>query len=448
MLSRVFLLVALTFTPLVAGEQGSGLWVIDASRVITVTGEEYAPGMVVIEDGEITLVGQNLDVPSSARRIRARGETVMPGMILANTRFGLPRGMRNGVYTEWNALDEVHPEEIDARPFVEAGFVAVTYVPAGSGFTGQAGVMRPPLHEETEILRRAAYLPVSMAANGRDRGRIAQTFERAQREIEKAKKAKADWDKKQEEAKKRREAEEQQKKKQQSKQGNSRPPSKGGSGKSGGKPAPQGKEAEKPPEFVPPKIPAGLQPLVSILREEEDALPIVFSVANAGNLLHLAEAIGDYEPLTGELHRNVRFNPSTRAEQRPMVDLLGGQQATAIIAPLITNLPSTLTRINLPRELAAAGARLIFVPSGDTRAEFMRLRARVADLIRSGLPREVGLRALTEHPAQFLGIADRCGAIEKGRSADLIFLDGDPFDAATRVTRTMIAGEIVWEEGE
>ena len=448
MSSRVsWLAVLLTtlFAPALFAEPGKGLWVIEASRVITVTGEEYTPGMIVIEDGEITLVGQNLDVPSSARRIRARGETVMPGMVLATTRLGLGRGARNGVFTEWNALDEVHPEEIDGEPFVEAGFVAVTYVPPGSGFSGQAGVVRPPLDDEAEVLRRSAYIPVSMTGNSRDRGRIAQAFDRAQREIEKAKKAKEEWDKKQAAAKKKAEEEEKAKQGQQGK-----PPQRGG-GKPSGNPAEKKNEKakpEKPAEFVPPRIPEGIKPLVAILREDADALPLVFSVSNAGNLLHLAEAIDAHKPLKAALHRNVRFNPSSRAEQRPMVELLGEQEATAIMAPVITNLPSTLTRVSLPGELARAGARLIFVPTSDTRAEFLRLRARVADLIRAGLPREVGLRALTENPAQFLGIADRCGAIEKGRSADLIFLDGDPFDAATRVTRTMIAGEVVWEEGE
>ena len=52
---------------------------------------------------------------------------------------------------------------------------------------------------------------------------------------------------------------------------------------------------------------------------------------------------------------------------------------------------------------------------------------------------------MTVNPARFLGLDNQIGSIEKGRSADLIFLDGDPFDAATRVTRTMIAGEWVWE---
>ena len=102
--------------------------------------------------------------------------------------------------------------------------------------------------------------------------------------------------------------------------------------------------------------------------------------------------------------------------------------------------------LNLPAEIERAGATLVFLPTADNGTEFLRWRSRVANLVRAGLSRNAGLKALTEHPARFLGISDRCGAIEKGRSADLIFLDGDPFAAATSVTRTMIAGEMAWEE--
>ena len=51
------LLLVGSLVPGVAAE-GGDITVVEASRVITVSGEEFAPGMVVIEDGEITLVGQ------------------------------------------------------------------------------------------------------------------------------------------------------------------------------------------------------------------------------------------------------------------------------------------------------------------------------------------------------------------------------------------------------
>lgn len=422
--------------PSALAEDG-GLVVIEAARVITVSGEEFAPGQVVIEDGKVTLVGQNLDVPRSARRIRAGGETVMPGLVLARTRFGLPGYPRSGIHCDARVLDEIHADELDGRPLLRAGFVAAAYVPSGSGFPGQAAVVRPPHDGEAEVLREAAYLPVSMVSNSRDRRVIEQAFDRARKEIEKAVKAEEEWKKKQEEAKKKAEAEAK-------KNGDS------GGGKAADPPEKGGKSEEKkePEKFTPPPIPAEIAPLVSILRKEDSALPLLFELSDAGNLLHLDEVLEGIEEARGERHRNVQFEPSSRQEQRPMLATLGERGATIVTAPLLSNRPYTFTLLNLPAEAADAGARLVFIPRSDSETEFRMLRSRVADLVRAGLSREEGLRALTVNPADFLGLGDRLGSIEKGRSADLVFLDGDPLAAGTRVTRTMIAGDWVWEEEE
>lgn len=434
------------------------LIVVEAARVITVSGEEFAPGQVVIEDGKVTLVGSGLDVPKSARRIDARGETVMPGLVLARTRAGLGGYPRTGIHADARALAELHADELDGEPLLRAGFVAAAYAPDGIGFSGQSAVVRPPREGAIEILRESAYLTAALLENGRDRGVIAQAFDRAKKEIEKAEKARADWQKKQEEAQKKAPAE-----------GGGAPkaPAEGETEGAGSGPPPESgadeppKPAEPPPEkapekpaepekkeFEPPKIPPELVPLVAILRKEEGALPLLFQIGAAGNLLHLDQALERIEEARIEKHRNFHFVPSSTREQRAMVAALGERGATVLIAPLLVERPDTIIEQNLAAELDRAGAKLVFLPVSDSDIELARLRARTADLVRSGLPRASALRALTENPAAFLGIGDRTGSIEKGRSADLVFLDGDPFASATRVTRTMIAGEWAWREGE
>jgi len=423
------------------------LIVVEAARVITVSGEEYAPGQVVIEDGAITLVGQGLDVPRSARRIDARGETVMPGLVLARTRAGLGDYPRTGIHADARALDELHGDELDGEPLLAAGFVAAAYAPDGIGFSGQAAVVRPARDGKIEVLRESAYLAATLLENGRDRGVIAQAFERAKKEIEKAEKARAEWQKKQEEEQKKA-------------GGEGAPPKSAGEPDEPAEPgsdAPAAGRADEPPkpaeekpaqnkEFTPPTIPPELAPLVAILRKEESALPLLFRIGNAGNLLHLDQALERIEEARLEKHRNVQFTPSSTREQRALVAPLGERGATVLIVPLLVERPDTIIEQNLAAELDRAGAKLVFIPASDSEVELARLRARVADLVRSGLPRAAALRGLTTNPAAFLGIAERTGSIEKGRSADLVFLDGDPFAAASRVTRTMIAGEWVYEK--
>ena len=59
-----------------------------------------------------------------------------------------------------------------------------------------------------------------------------------------------------------------------------------------------------------------------------------------------------------------------------------------------------------------------------------------------GLPYEEGLKAITINPAKLLGIDKRVGSIEKGKDADLVLFDGDPYEYLTHVCKVMIDG--VW----
>ncbi len=65
--------------------------------------------------------------------------------------------------------------------------------------------------------------------------------------------------------------------------------------------------------------------------------------------------------------------------------------------------------------------------------------------VRWGLSEEQALRAVTLGPAELLGIADRVGSIERGKHADLVFLNADPFQASSVPQRVMVDGEFVYE---
>jgi imidazolonepropionase-like amidohydrolase len=65
-----------------------------------------------------------------------------------------------------------------------------------------------------------------------------------------------------------------------------------------------------------------------------------------------------------------------------------------------------------------------------------------------GLDRERALRAVTIDAAKLLGIDKQYGSIEKGKVADLVLYDGDPFESTTHVTRTIMAGRVVYDRDE
>jgi hypothetical protein len=76
----------------------------------------------------------------------------------------------------------------------------------------------------------------------------------------------------------------------------------------------------------------------------------------------------------------------------------------------------------------------------------VRLRAAMAAV--HGLGHERALRAITLDAAKLLGIEDRFGTIEVGRTADLVLYDGDPFEHATHVMATLIDGKVVYDRAE
>lgn len=62
--------------------------------------------------------------------------------------------------------------------------------------------------------------------------------------------------------------------------------------------------------------------------------------------------------------------------------------------------------------------------------------------VANGLPYEEGLKCITLNPAKLLGIDKRVGSIEKGKDADLVLFDGDPYEYLTHVCKVMIDG--IW----
>jgi imidazolonepropionase-like amidohydrolase len=65
-----------------------------------------------------------------------------------------------------------------------------------------------------------------------------------------------------------------------------------------------------------------------------------------------------------------------------------------------------------------------------------------------GLDPEAALRAVTIDAAKLLGIEKDYGSIEKGKVADLVLYDGDPFEHATHVTQTIMAGRVVYNRDD
>ena len=63
--------------------------------------------------------------------------------------------------------------------------------------------------------------------------------------------------------------------------------------------------------------------------------------------------------------------------------------------------------------------------------------------IKAGMDEYDALRAVTINPAEHIGIADRVGSLEEGKDADVVIVDGCPFDVTGVIKHVLINGEEV-----
>lgn len=72
----------------------------------------------------------------------------------------------------------------------------------------------------------------------------------------------------------------------------------------------------------------------------------------------------------------------------------------------------------------------------------------MATAIRNGVDRRAALAALTTVPAKLLGLDDRLGTLEAGKTANVQIVTGDPLAATTWVDTVLIDGEIIYERAK
>lgn len=95
-----------------------------------------------------------------------------------------------------------------------------------------------------------------------------------------------------------------------------------------------------------------------------------------------------------------------------------------------------------PGVLAAAGCQVsIITDSPVIPQEYLPLCAGLA--VQAGMDPFAALQAVTINPARHAGIADRVGSLEAGKDADMVIMDGCPFEVSTKVKHVFIDGKEV-----
>jgi imidazolonepropionase-like amidohydrolase len=129
-----------------------------------------------------------------------------------------------------------------------------------------------------------------------------------------------------------------------------------------------------------------------------------------------------------------------------VASLLAQRQIPVLLSSVL-NSPSRQwepydSEYSLPAQLHRAGVRVGI--AGATSSQYAnRLPYEAGAAIAFGMPEEEALRAVTLYPAQMLGFADRVGSLEVGKDATLLITTGSPLEYSTIVEQAFIEGRMI-----
>ena len=403
----------LLFAALPASAQGAqyraqtGTFALTDCRIETVTRGVIERGTVVIEDGRITGVG-TASAPAGAISVPCDGGTVYPGMIDAGTQLGLVEvgsveetqdtDEVGDVTPQMRALTAVNPSTIHVPITRVSGVTTTLSVPEGAMMPGTAALVN--LHGYTPEQMAAGFegVVLNFPLSGR-RGRFDRREQSAIDEA--AKKAMEALNEVWEQAMLYARID---------------------SARAGR----AGAQMPYQPEM------AALLPVV----RGEQALLVE---ANAA-----ADIVKAIEWLDG---KGVRAILTGAAEGWRVADRIAEAGLSVITGP-VTGLPTrTSDRYDRTYQNAAlmaqAGIR-VALRTDDRMQNYRNLPFHAGFAVaygqEVGFDRQAALEAVTINPARILGVDDRLGSIEVGKSATLFIADGDPFEPATSITAVFIDG--------
>jgi hypothetical protein len=416
------------------------VYALRVGRAETIANGPLEHAVVLVENGKITVVGEDLPIERGIPVLDHPDWVLMPGLVNCRSRAGLTAKADNGSNPEVVASRELYPKEPVYAELLEVGVTTLGLVPPGEGIPGQSVAVRPAGATPAEmILREPAYLYVQIRAETKSKKMLIDGFASADEHAEKVQKAKEKWEKEQEKSKK-----SNSKSKDEEKKGEE----KGEEAKKEDKPEEpkkddakdKDKDAKKDePAFVPPEPEPKVKPFLML---RDGSLGALIDITKAAEYLHALDALGDDAE---KVRFSILCGLQDDIDLYEVAEKVGKAGGRMVLTPQVTLQPYTRRDRNLPAEFVAAGAKLALVPRSDSSVHVARWRLDVANLVRFGLERGAALRAITLEPAEVLGLADRIGSIEAGKDANLVLLDGDPLEPRSRIQMVILEGKNVYE---
>jgi len=419
-------LVLAAIPALASAAPAPDLVAIKVGRAETITHGAIEHAVILIEDGKIVTIGQDLPIERGIRVIDLEAWVAMPGLVNAYSRIGMDSRGGEEFNPQISAFDDLYPTSEDYDKLLEYGVTTLGLYPPGRAVPGRAIAVRPgPDSAEAMLIARDAYLKIYFRSDARSKKMLRDALSKVDDYLEKEKKAREKFDK--DSAGKKTEEKKSDEKKTDDK-----------SAAQDGEKKDEKKDEKGKKAFVPPEPDEKVKPFLDLVNGKMNAL---ISIGQAADFLHLMDAIGERK-----LSFDLRIPMTREIDVFEVEKQIGERKCRIVIEPEITLTPGTMRMRNLAQEFSVAGSKIVFLPRADTLAAHKNWLRNVGEIVAQGLPRETALRALTLEPAEVMGLGARLGSLDKNKDANLVFLNGDPFEPETRIMAVMLEGRIVFGE--
>lgn len=368
---------------------------ITGGTVHPVSAQKIENGTVLIRDGRIVAIGADVQVPSDARRIDARGKIVTPGLIHASSELGLlevssidetnERASAGEVTASFDVAEGIDPRSVRIPIARTGGVTAAMAVPTGGIFAGQAALIALSGSRMEELLR---VRDAAMAGNFGDAlkdaggGSHAAGLARVRRILEDAR----DYDRR--------------------------------------------RADYRRADMQELSAPASeLEALLPVLRGEMPLYVVANSERDILNAVRIAKEFGIRLIVRGGTEAWKATEELAEAKVPVAVDAYAN----------IPDFENMEVRWDNAALLAEAGVTVL-IYEGSTGGP-RNLRFAAGHAVRNGLPWSAALEAITLAPARTFGAEATMGSLAPGRRADIVVWSGDPFEFSTRPEHVFIGGE-------
>lgn len=380
------------------------------AKIYTCAGAPIEGGTLVLENGRIRSVGKDIAIPSDATVEDVSGKVIIPGLIDAASRLFLDAGERTGGAADQSVLDGLDFYQPDWREALDQGVTTVYVGPPGTGVVNGLGAVLH-LDGKPTVLQKEASLKLTLGASGGESSTALeryQSYPQLKQTFESARQYAEGWDKYRRDL-----AEAEQKKK------------------------------DKKEEVKEPTKPRMVPGQEVLLRALDPKQPLRVRIE-----VHTTDAIALALRLVEEFKLRAVLEYATEGE--PAAAAIAKAKIPVVVGPIFRLGPSSIDyqhhSIGTAAALVKAGVPVAIASFGDERAGLSgpggsRFLAESAALAASrGLTPAQALSAITIEAARILGIEKTHGSLEPGKAGDLAVLSGEPFEAGTRVERTLVNG--------